>query len=100
MRSSIFSRFHESAAAAGWAMNRVVLLKRSQTIRRLFARRLDPVSVTSTMASASFGGLTSVAPQLNSTCAVTPCDASQLRVMLTTSVAIRLPCRSFGPWIG
>ena len=47
-------------------------------MRRLFAFSELPVSVTSTMASASRGGLTSVAPQLNSTCAVTPCDASQL----------------------
>ena len=31
-----------------------------------------PVSVTSTMASASMGGLTSVAPQLNSTFTFTP----------------------------
>ena len=36
-------------------------------MRSLLARRDDPVSVTSTMASASSGGLTSVAPQLNST---------------------------------
>ena len=32
----------------------------------------EPVSVTSTIASASRGGLTSVAPQLNSTLALTP----------------------------
>ena len=37
-------------------------------IRRRLARRELPVSVTSTMASASTGGLTSVAPQLKSTC--------------------------------
>ena len=59
-----------------------------------------PVSVTSTMASASRGGLTSVAPQLNSTWAVTPCCASQRRVRSTTSVAMRLPCRSLTVWIG
>ena len=53
-------------------MNRVVLCKMSATIRRLLAFRLLPVSVTSTMASASVGGFTSVAPQLNSTFAVTP----------------------------
>ncbi len=34
-----------------------------------------PVSVTSTMASASMGGLTSVAPQLNSTLTLTPSPA-------------------------
>ena len=38
----------------------------------LLARSDEPVSVTSTMASASTGGFTSVAPQLNSTFAVTP----------------------------
>ena len=42
------------------------------TMRSLLARSDDPVSVTSTMASASSGGFTSVAPQLNSTFAVTP----------------------------
>ena len=41
-------------------------------IRSLFARSDEPVSVTSTMASASSGGFTSVAPQLNSTFALTP----------------------------
>ena len=40
--------------------------------RRLFARRLEPVSDTSTMASSRIGGLTSVAPQENSTSASTP----------------------------
>ena len=39
-------------------------------MRRLFALSELPVSVTSTMASARRGGLTSVAPQLNSTWAV------------------------------
>ena len=63
-------------------------------MRRLLARRDEPVSVTSTMASARRGGLTSVAPQLNSTWASTPCWASQRRVRETTSVAMRLPCRS------
>ena len=53
-------------------MKRVVLCTRSQMMRRLFALRDEPVSVTSTMASASLGGFTSVAPQENSTCAVTP----------------------------
>ena len=41
---------------------------------QLFARSDEPVSVTSTIASASTGGFTSVAPQLNSTLADTPCD--------------------------
>ena len=41
----------------------------------LFARSEDPGLRDSTMASASTGGFTSVAPQLNSTLAVTPCAA-------------------------
>ena len=39
--------------------------------------------------------LTSVAPQENSTLAVTPCPFNQSVVRLTTSVAILFPCRSF-----
>src|SRR6266403_2120604 len=81
-------------------MKRGVLCNNSATMRRLLARSDEPVSVTSTMASASRGGLTSVAPQLNSTWALTPCSASQRRVKLTTSVAMRLPCKSFTSWIG
>src|SRR3712207_1437298 len=82
-------------------MNRGVLVSSgSPTIRRLLARRLEPVSVTSTIASASRGGLTSVAPQLNSTLALTPCDLSHRRVNSTSSVATRLPSRSFGDWTG
>ena len=71
--SSIFCFFQGSAYAWRLAMNRVVLWSTSSTIRRLFARSELPVSVTSTIASASLGGLTSVAPQLNSTLALTPC---------------------------
>ena len=55
---------------ASLAMKRVVLCSSSATMRRLLARSELPVSVTSTMASARRGGLTSVAPQLNSTWAV------------------------------
>ena len=44
-------------------------------IRRRFARSDEPVSVTSTMASASIGGLTSVAPHENSTFTLTPSRA-------------------------
>ena len=36
-------------------------------MRRRLARSVDPVSVASTMASASTGGFTSVAPHENST---------------------------------
>ena len=46
------------------------------------------------MASARIGGLTSVAPQENSTLASTPCSARKRRVMPTASVAMRAPCRS------
>src|SRR5262249_36317382 len=67
---------------------------------QVVGRSDDPVSVTSTMASASLGGFTSVAPQLNSTLACTPCCASQRDVRLTTSVATRFPCRSFGACTG
>src|SRR2546423_8078771 len=81
-------------------MKRGVLVINSSTIRRLLARNELPVSVTSTIASASLGGLTSVAPQENSTCAVTPRSASQRRVRFTTSVAIRLPFRSATVLIG
>ena len=52
-----------------------VRFKNESIIRRLAARRDEPVSVISTMASARTGGFTSVAPQLNSTLAVTPCFA-------------------------
>ena len=81
-------------------MKRVVLCSSSQTIRRLLAQSELPVSVTSTMASASKGGLASVAPQLNSTCALTLWSASQRLVRLTTSVAIRFPSKSLTDWIG
>ncbi len=64
-------------------------------IRRLLARIELPVSVTSTMASARRGGLTSVAPQENSTTALTPCRARKALVKPTASVAIRLPSKSF-----
>ena len=67
-------------------------------ILSLLARRLEPVSVTSTMASASTGGFTSVAPQLNSTLAVTPCFARYRFVVATSSVAMILPSRSCTVW--
>jgi len=61
---------------------------------QLLARSELPVSVTSTIASTNLGGLTSVAPQLNSTLAVTPCRARYRIVRPTASVAMRLPSRS------
>ena len=63
-------------------------------IRSRFARSEEPVSVISTMASASCGTLTSVAPQENSTRACTLCRARYFFVRFTTSVAITLPSRS------
>ena len=44
-------------------------------MRRRFARSVEPVSVASTMASASTGGFTSVAPHENSTFTLTLCFA-------------------------
>ena len=41
-------------------------------MRRRLARSDEPVSVTSTIASASIGGFTSVAPHENSTFTLTP----------------------------
>ena len=62
--------------------------------RSLFARSDEPVSVISTIASTSSGALTSVAPQENSTSALTLCCRRYFRVRFTTSVAIRFPCKS------
>jgi len=70
------------------------------TIRSLLARSEEPVSVTSTMASTNSWALISVAPQENSTSAVTLCWRRYRRVRLTTSVAMRLPCRSLTDLIG
>ena len=53
-----------------FAINCVFDSRTVSTMRSLFARSDEPVSVTSTMASANSGGFTSVAPQLNSTFAV------------------------------
>ena len=59
-------------------------------MRSRFARSDDPVSVTSTIASASIGGLTSVAPQENSTLTFTRWRAKYARVARTSSVATEL----------
>jgi hypothetical protein len=66
-------RFHSVSSAPGFAINWVFDSSTVSMIRSLFARSEDPVSVTSTMASARRGGLTSVAPQENSTVTFTPC---------------------------
>src|SRR6202795_2087870 len=94
IRFSAFSRFQESAAAARFMMNTVADYSTVSTIRKRFARSDEPVSVTSTMASASCGTLTSVAPQENSTRAFTPWRARYFSVIFTTSVAIVFPSRS------
>src|SRR5712671_5684454 len=66
-RFSIFSRREGSAQAALFATSCVLDSRTVSRILKWFARSELPVSVTSTMASASNGGLTSVAPQENST---------------------------------
>src|SRR5579859_6756564 len=72
MRLSAFSCFAGSAAAARSMINTVEDSRTVSMTRRRLARREEPVSVTSTMASASCGTFTSVAPQENSTRALTP----------------------------
>ncbi len=91
---SIFCRFQGSSQAFLLATSCVLECINTSTIRSLLARSDEPVSVTSTMASTRSGHLASVAPHENSTSASTPCPASHFRVMLTTSVAMRLPSRS------
>src|SRR5579872_1063981 len=73
--SSSLRRFHASFQDSTLTMSCVFDSITVSMILRLLARSDEPVSVTSTMASASTGGFTSVAPQLNSTFAVTPCAA-------------------------
>ena len=63
-------------------------------MRSLFARSELPVSVMSTMASTRSGTLTSVAPQENSISAFTPFASKKRFVVLSNSVATRLPARS------
>src|SRR6267143_1455384 len=53
IRFSAFSRFQASAAAARFIINTVADSSTVSTMRKRFARNDDPVSVTSTMASAS-----------------------------------------------
>src|ERR1035441_142421 len=81
-------------------MSRGVELSSSSTMRSLFARNDDPVSVTSTIASTNSCAFISVAPQENSTSACTPCFFRYFFVRLTTSVAMRLPSRSFTDFTG
>ena len=91
---SSFVRFHVSASAVWFAINCVFDSITVSRIRSRLARSVDPVSVASTIASASTGGFTSVAPQENSTLTVTPRPAKYARVTRTSSVAMVLPSRS------
>ena len=72
---SSFVFFQPSSSARALAMSCVFDSSTVSMIRSRFARNEDPVSVTSTIASASVGGLTSVAPQENSTSTFTPSRA-------------------------
>ena len=76
-------------------MNRVVETITVSRIRRLFARRDVPVSVSSTIALTS-RALTSVAPQLNSTFTWMPFSSKYRFVTPTSSVATIPPWRSSG----
>ena len=68
-----FSFFQASASAVLLAKSCVLLSISVSMMRRRLARSDEPVSVTSTIASASIGGFTSVAPQENSTFTLTSC---------------------------
>ena len=93
---SILALFHSLFAASLFAIKRVVDVHSSSIIFKLFARNEEPVSVISTIASASLGGFTSVAPQLNSTLALIPFSAKYFFVIPTASVEMRFPSRSSG----
>ena len=93
---SIFVRFHSSCAAFSLAMSCGFDSRTVSMIRRWLACRVDPVSVASTMASASLGGFTSVAPHENSTLTLTRRVAKYDSVARTSSVAIVAPARSSG----
>ena len=89
---------HSSASARELAMSCVFDSITVSMMRSRLARSDDPVSVTSTIASASIGGLTSVAPHENSTLTFTPSRAKYACVARTSSVAIVAPSRSCGFW--
>src|SRR5687768_10169340 len=73
-RFSILVFFHGSPSAPALAINCVLDSMMVARIRSRLARSVDPVSVASTIASASTGGFTSVAPHENSTSTVRPFD--------------------------
>jgi hypothetical protein len=89
-------RFHSVSSEAGFAMSCVFDSITVSMIRRRFARSDEPVSVTSTIASASRGAFTSVAPHENSTFTLTPWPAKYACVARTSSVATVAPSRSHG----
>ena len=91
---SIFVRFQSSASADALAMSWVFDSITVSRILSRFARRLEPVSVTSTMPSASTGGFTSVAPHENSTLTGTFSLSKYAFVTRTSSVAIVAPAKS------
>ena len=91
---SIFSRFHGSSMARGLATSCVLLSINVSMMRRRLARSVEPVSVASTIASASTGGFTSVAPHENSTSTSASRALNHCCVTRTSSVATRLPFRS------
>ena len=68
---SSFVDFHASAIASGFAISCVLDSTTVSMMRSRLARSDDPVSVTSTIASARIGGFTSVAPHENSTLTLT-----------------------------
>src|SRR5206468_11306615 len=98
-RFSILRRFHWSFHDLWFAINRGVETSTVSTIRKLFAFNDEPVSVISTIASTNSCAFTSVAPQENSTSALTLCLRRYFFVRLTTSVAIRLPFKSLADLI-
>ena len=87
-------RFHGSESATGLPMSCVFDSRTVSMMRKRFARSDEPVSVTSTIASASLGALTSVAPHENSTFTWIPCREKYACVARTSSVAIVAPSRS------
>jgi hypothetical protein len=79
------------------AISLVFVSSSVSTMRSLLARSEEPVSVMSTIASTRSGTLTSVCAHENSHLAtLTPFCSKKRLVVLTNSVATRLPARSAG----
>lgn len=89
-----------SCQAERLATRRGVETRRVSTILNLLAFNELPVSVTSTMASTNSRAFALGGAPGNSTSALTPCFLSHRLVMSTTSVAMRLPSRSWTVWMG